>query len=305
MKSKLYSLIACTLLSLGAKAEVVIYFFTGKVEIAEPGKNARLLVKVNEQLPGSATLKLYENAEVILRDEASQFCVLKKPTDYSPAKIKEAFNEQKGKNLIESVAGFLGTQFTNKKEDIRAMSESYMRQKGGVTRSGNVFPLMVWPVYGSVYDTNSITFIWNSLPGVKKYEFVIYGGEDPNNLVQLGKSTETDTFMHVDFKDFGTTTDAYFSWVAYPDGDPNYTRHSFKIAGNETLKNMIQDADRAAAKEKTAETKWLVKALSFEKDGLVKYADNAYKKVLEINNSTVNQQLYQLFKIRNNVDKTY
>ncbi len=282
-------------------AGISIYFFSGKVEVIEKGKLPRSVYSINEVISDVASLRLAENAEVILKDNAGQFAVIHKAGDFSAEQIKEQFRLQKGKGLVSSLAGFLGTQFTEKHDDIRKMSESYMKQKGGVTRAGSSFPLMLWPPYGSLYDTTYVRFIWTSSPSAKKYEFVVFGGEDANNPVQISKTLETDTFMDVNFQDFAADKDYYFSWVAYPEGDPNYTRYTFKLTSNGTLQKLDKEVNELSSKESNEESKLLVKAIAYEKAGLVGKAENVYGDLLKRYNSNINQQLYSLFKIRNNI----
>jgi hypothetical protein len=297
---KIIPLLAATLILLQAYAGTGIYFFNGKVYIVDKG-NAHAIANVNEPVPAGASVRLAENSEAILRNSDGRFAILKKAGDYSPENIKSEFEAQKGKDLVQSMAGFLGAELAAKHVDIRKMSESYMRQKGGVTRQGSTYPLMVWPPYGSVSDTNHITFVWNAMKGIKKYEFVVYGSEDPNTPVQLSKSLESDTSMDVNFSDFGIDKDAYFSWVAYPEGDPNYTRYTFKITTAANIKKIEKEIAGIAAKEATEENKLLVTAIAYEKEGLINRADKTYSDLLKKYNTSVNEQLVALFKIRNNL----
>lgn len=301
MKKTIFTTLILTLAFASSFAGISVYFFSGKIEILEKGKQPRQIIAINEAIAETASLRLAEHAEIILKDKSGQFAIIHKVGDFSPEQIQEQFKLQKGKGLVSSLAGFLGTQFTEKKDDIRKMSESYMKQKGGVTRAGSSYPLMLWPPYGSLYDTTDVRFVWNAAPGVKKYEFVVFGGEDANNPVQLSKTLETDTFMDVNFKDFASDKDYYFSWVAYPEGDPNYTRYTFKLTSNGTLQKLEQEVNEIAAKESTEEARLLVKAIAYEKAGLAGRAEDIYSELLKKYNSNINQQLYSLFKIRNNI----
>lgn len=299
MKTNIIILFCIALLSNTAKAANSIYFYSGKVEVVEKGKPARLVLNVNETLADEASIKLSENSEVILKDAAGLFAVIHKAGEYTPVQIKEQFKLQQGKGLVSSLAGFLGTEITNKKDDMRKMAENYMKQKGGVTRSGNVYPLMILPAYGSVAETNEVKFTWNAMPKSPKYEFVLFGGIDANSLSQLSKTTVTDTFMDVTFSDFGITEDAYFSWVVYPEGDPNYSRYSFKIATPENVRDMVAEVSKIAQSEPNKEDALLIKALAFEKKGLVNYAEKTYKELLALSSKNTYKELYTLFQIRN------
>jgi len=299
MKIRSFFIIGLALAAQLAVASSRIYFYSGRVEVIEKNKQTHQVLAVNEVLGDDAILKLSENAEVILKDASGQFAVIHKAGEYNSLQIAEQFKAQQGKGLVTSLANFLGAEATNKKDDMRKMAENYMKQKGGVTRSGNVYPLMILPAYGSVSETNEVRFTWTAMPKVSKYEFVLFGGTDANNLSQLSKTSVVDTFMDVTFSDFGVTEDAYFSWVVYPEGDPNYSRYSFKIATATNVRDMVAEVEKAAKAEPNKEDALLIKALAFEKKGLVNYAESAYKDLLTLNNKTAYRELYTLFQIRN------
>jgi len=275
-----------------------VYFFNGKVEVLEKNKAATPLLEVGFKLPEEASLRLIDNAEVILRNDAKEFAVIHGKGTYTAAQIKEQFAKQQGKGLVSSLAGFMGSQFSNKKEDVRAMAEKYMKQKGGVTRSGNTYPIMFTPTYGSVTEIKDVQFVWRKVPNAAQYEFVLFGGNDPNNLVQMSKTLTVDTFMDVAFTDFGVTEDAYFSWVAYPEGDPTYSRYTFKISTPESIKKAIGEIEVLAAKETTKEDKHLLRALAYERKGLIAYAETAYTALLAINSKSAYKELYTMFQMR-------
>jgi hypothetical protein len=299
MQRTLISFILILFLSAKVFSATSVYFFNGKVEVIDKNKNTTPLSEVGIVLSDDASLKLIDNAEVILRNDAKEFAVIHGTGTYTSAQIKEQFVKQQGKGLVTSLAGFMGSQFSNKKEDVRAMAEKYMKQKGGVTRSGNTYPIMYTPTYGSVTDIKEVKFIWRNMPNVKQYEFVLFGGNDPNNLVQMSKTLTTDTFMDVAFTDFGVTEDAYFSWVAYPEGDPNYSRYTFKISTPESIKKVIGEIEILAAKETSKEDKLLLRALAYERKGLVAYAETAYTALLAISNKNTYKELYTMFQMRN------
>lgn len=278
-----------------------VYFFSGNVQVLEEGKAPYSLSYINQAISEKAILRLDKDAEVILRNTAGKFAIFHRPGDFTPNEILEEFKVQQGKGLVASLARFMGSQLANNHADIRQMSESYMKQKGGVTRAGSAYPIMLWPPYGSIYDTNFVRLVWSAQPDVKKYEFVLYGSEDPNSPVQLSKTLETDTFMDVNLSDFGQDRDAYFSWVAYPEGDPNYTRYTFKITTQDNLQKLEQGVQELSSKEKNEQDRLLLEAIGYEKAGLVGKAEKTYQSLLKKYNSTVNQQLYSLFKIRNNL----
>jgi len=299
MQQITFSFLMLLFVSATSFAETSVYFFNGKVEIVEKNRNAFPLLEVNFKLPQDASLKLTDNAEVILRNDAKEFAVIHGKGTYTPAQIQEQFTKQQGKGLVTSLAGFMGSQLSNKKEDVRAMAEKYMKQKGGVTRSGNTYPIMYTPTYGSVTDIKEVKFVWRNMPNVQQYEFVLFGGSDPNNLVQMSKTLTTDTFMDVAFSDFGVTEDAYFSWVSYPEGDPNYSRYTFKISTPESIKKVIGEIEVMAAKEPGKEDKLLLRALAYERKGLVAYAETAYTALLAISNKNTYKELYTMFQMRN------
>ncbi len=299
MRHLLFLSVMIFALNMNISAGFSVYFFSGKVEIIDKSKNAVLLTEINTQLADDVSIRLSDNAEVILRNDAKEFAVIHGKGVYNSAQLKDLFAKQKGSGLVSSLAGFMGKQLTNKKEDMRAMSEKYMRQKGGVTRSGNAYPIMFTPTYGSVTETKDVKFVWRKMPNVEQYEFVLFGGNDPNNLLQMSKTLTLDTFMEVAFTDFGETEDAYFSWVAYREGDPNYSRYTFKISTPESIKKAIGEIEILAAKETTKEDKLLVRALAYERKGLIAHAETAYIALLTLNSKTTYQELYTMFQMRN------
>ena len=278
-----------------------VYFFTGTVEIILKSTPPVAITNINQVVDDNASLKLVENAEVILKDEAGKFAIIHSAGVYNNIQIRDIFKAQQGKSLVSSLAGFLGNEITRSHVDERKMAESYMKQKGGVTRGGSIYPLMLWPAYGSSIVSNDVRFVWNS--GAKKtsYEIIIFGGEDANNPVQLGKSITTDTFMDVSFKDFGVTKDAYFSWVVYPEGDPNHSRFTFKIITPDETKRLMEEVLLESQRGVTPEDKELLKAAGYEKNGLISLADATYKELIMLNNNATNQDLYTLFRLRNNL----
>ena len=51
----------------------------------------------------------------------------------------------------------------------------------------------------------------------------------------------------------------------------------------------------------TPEDKELLKAAGYEKNGLISLADATYKELIMFNNNATNQDLYTLFRLRNNL----
>ena len=278
-----------------------VYFYTGTVEIVSKNKTVRALNAVNETVTDEDILRINENGEVILRDANGQFAIIHAAGSYNYAQINEAFKLQQGKSLVSSLQGFLGTEITKSNVDIRKMAESYMKQKGGVTRSGNVYPLMIWPAYGSINESNQVKFVWNSVAKVDSYQVIIFGGEDANNPVEMARTVTSDTFLDVTFKDYGVSSDAYFSWVAYPKEDPNHSRFTFKIITSKEFKDLLAEVNHDCEKGANAEEKALIKAASFEKRGLILPADQTYKDLLQTNNGNNYKDLYLLFRLRNNM----
>ncbi len=282
-----------------------VFYMTGKAYL-QADDEVYLPLGIGTSIAAGSAVLVEKHTEVILKDGAQSYCVIKSDgyaLRYGYDEIIQLFAAQKGATVMEAMWAFISKQLDKKDVDIQLYAQDYLRQKGGVYRSGCTYPLMLSPGYMAKTGHRNISLSWASVPSDSVYVVEIYEGLDYNDAAALLYKREVQGLdMLVSTAELMSSAEGGqgFNWVVYPASDrPNCARYYFWVMGDKEQKEVENELAQMITKVQEEDQKLLVKAGYYEEREMLLAAKEAYEALLAGYKDQANNELYQLFMARN------
>lgn len=283
-----------------------VFYMTGKAYL-HTADEVHLPLGIGSSIAAGSAVLVEKHTEVILKDDAQSYCVIKSDGHalrYGYDEIVQLFAAQKGASVMEAMWAFISKQLDKKDVDIQLYAQDYLRQKGGVYRSGCTYPLMLSPGYMTKTGLGDISLSWASVPYDSVYVVEIYEGLDYDEAAALLYKREVQGLnilvSTAEIMVSSTEGGQGFNWVVYPASDrPNCARYYFRVMGDQEQKEVEDELAEVVAKVQEEDQKLLVKAGFYEEREMLLEAKQAYEALLAEYKDQANSELYQLFMARN------
>ncbi len=296
--------ITASCLGLNLPAQVSVYYFSGDVRHST-GKAEAKPVYFNAPVTASSQFTLAARSELILRDRINNFLVVKDAGTYRAEDLLRLFTDRNNTDFTAGALQFIANEFLHPHEDIKKYADKHMKQKGGVYRSGCVPPLMLFPALDETLHDTLIHFVWNRQPGATQYELRITDARfDQNNEQTFFRKIVSDTVFTLNASENTyLKRDSAFCWVVNPVNQPNCARYSFYFKPANRSELVKRDLLKSIPAGLSFEESILAMCVSFEREGLIREAENGYLFLYESTENKGYLNMLALFKARHGLVK--
>jgi hypothetical protein len=289
---------------LASNSPVKFAYVQGSVNYTLAGTNHQAIM--GNELPKKSVLKLKKNSQVILKDSKNRYCILEtleidKTFDFS--QLESIFMGQQNKGLMKSVIDFMAKELKSEHYNARDYAANNLKKKGGVTRDGCTYPLMLYPGSNQHVSEYEILFKWSKELNEEDYILEVYFGDEYNGEVvkTIFTAQVSDTFCAVPVSAFKEDyTGKTLNWVVYPKTfRRNCARYYLVLISQEDRKEIIDKIDDGLKKTKNEEDRLSQRAFLLESNGLIKDSELVYRELISKYDKKTYTDLMNLFHMRN------